>query len=178
MASRKDIDWEAIQREYRAGILSVREIASMHGISHCTILKRAKKFPGQWVRDLSARVRAEVKRRLVTDSVTTAGDEDSIVDAVSSRAISVLREHQGSIAKTAEIEAEIFQALKKQAKKPKNKDEKQPAVSTRATTLLALVTAQERRIKMERQAFGMTEDTKPEEDGSAKITITFVESGT
>ena len=173
MASKKDIDWEAIQREYRASILSVREIASMHGISHCTILKRAKKFPGQWVRDLSARVRAEVTRKLVTDSVTTTGDEDSIVEEASARALSIVRKHRSCISKTAEIEADIFQALHEQRKKPKGKDEKQPAVSTRATTLLALVTAQERRIKLERQAFGISDGAKPDGDQITEVRLIF-----
>ena len=37
-----EIDWEAIEGMYRAGLLSVREIARSHGVSHVAILKRAK----------------------------------------------------------------------------------------------------------------------------------------
>lgn len=174
--SKRQIDWEAIQREYRAGILSVREIGLMYGLSHVAILKRAKKFPGQWQRDLSARVQAEVTRKLVTDAVTSEGNEDSIVEEAASRALSIIRKHRTCITRTAEIEAEIFEALKEQAKKPKDKDEKQPAVSTRATTLLALVTAQERRIKLERQAFGISDGARPD-DPLTEIPIVFVGTG-
>jgi hypothetical protein len=52
-------DWEAIERTYRAGLLSVREIGAAHGISHTAINKRAKTF--QWARDLKERVRAKAE---------------------------------------------------------------------------------------------------------------------
>ena len=35
-------DWEAIETAYRAGVMSLREIASLHGISEGAIRKRAK----------------------------------------------------------------------------------------------------------------------------------------
>jgi hypothetical protein len=35
-------DWERIEADYRAGLLSVREIAAAHGVSHTAIQKRAK----------------------------------------------------------------------------------------------------------------------------------------
>ena len=37
-----DVDWEAVEGMYRAGLLSVREIARSQGISHTAIQKRAK----------------------------------------------------------------------------------------------------------------------------------------
>ena len=40
---RPAIDWEKIEREYRAGQLSVVEIGRQHGISHTAINKRAKR---------------------------------------------------------------------------------------------------------------------------------------
>ncbi|CZW65294.1 Uncharacterised protein [Enterobacter hormaechei] len=36
-------DWEAIETAYRAGVMSLREIASQHGISEGAIRKRAKR---------------------------------------------------------------------------------------------------------------------------------------
>ena len=35
-------DWERIEADYRAGLLSVREIATAQGISHTAVQKRAK----------------------------------------------------------------------------------------------------------------------------------------
>ena len=42
--TKRIVDWEAIEREYRAGVLSVSEIARQHGIAHPTIFKKAKAF--------------------------------------------------------------------------------------------------------------------------------------
>lgn len=42
------IDWELIERDYRAGVLSVREIAASQGITHGAIGKRAAR--DLWVR--------------------------------------------------------------------------------------------------------------------------------
>lgn len=40
-------DWEAIETAYRAGVMSLREIASHHNISHVSINKWAKKEGGR-----------------------------------------------------------------------------------------------------------------------------------
>ena len=79
-------DWERIEADYRAGLKSLREIASEHGISHVAINKRAKR--DGWSRDLSAKIAAKadelVTRAEVTKSVTTAegrAAEKAIVDA-------------------------------------------------------------------------------------------------
>lgn len=48
MAKRADIDWTAIEAEFRAGKLSNRQIAERFGTSEANIRKRAK--AGNWVR--------------------------------------------------------------------------------------------------------------------------------
>lgn len=45
---KKPTDWERIELDYRAGILTLREMASAHGISNVSIHKRAKR--DGWVR--------------------------------------------------------------------------------------------------------------------------------
>lgn len=177
-------DWEAINREYRAGVLSVREIARAAGIDHALIIRRAKKFPEQWQRDLTKRVRAAVVRKVAatvvtTDSVTTAGDEESIIEAASNRGLQLHLLHQGTAAKLSMIEAALSEELQGlQAKKRKVKGEDKPvALSTKVTIYLALVTATEKRIRIERQAYGLSEDSRPGGDGDVNINITFVRPG-
>lgn len=63
MSERKQIDWEAIEREYRAGQFSVREIARQHNLSETAIRKRAK-LDG-WTRPLADKVREAVREKLV-----------------------------------------------------------------------------------------------------------------
>ncbi len=59
-------DWEAIETAYRAGVMSLREIASQHGISEGAIRKRAKR--DDWSRDLNAKIQQKAE-----DSGTQAG---------------------------------------------------------------------------------------------------------
>ena len=64
MAGRKDqIDWEAIERDYRIGQLSVREIARRHEVEASTITRKAKKET--WARDYSEEVKAKTRAGLV-----------------------------------------------------------------------------------------------------------------
>ena len=72
MATRKQIDWEAVEMDYRAGLMSLREIAERHGCSHVAVAKRAK--AEEWPRDLKAKIKAKadalVTKALVTKEVT------------------------------------------------------------------------------------------------------------
>jgi hypothetical protein len=169
-APRTDIDWEAIQREYRAGIMSIREIATTHNIAPSLICRRAKKFPKQWKRDLSKRVRVAVSRKIVNstvnDDTVNAGDEDAIVEEAADKALEVIKRHRKSLALTAEIEARIFKELK-------DSDNPLMTVTSKSSSLHALVSAQEKRLKMERQAFGITDDSKPDGEQVTGVRLIF-----
>lgn len=65
----RQYDWESIERDYRAGVLSVREISSKHGPSHTAINKRAKKE--QWERDLKAKIKAKADALVSKSEVST-----------------------------------------------------------------------------------------------------------
>lgn len=45
---KKSIDWESVEREYRAGIKTLRQIGDEHGVSHVAITERADKHG--WIR--------------------------------------------------------------------------------------------------------------------------------
>ncbi len=64
---RKQIDWEKIEADYRAGILSVREIAASQGITHGAINKRARR--DGWERDLAARIKAKADAVIIPKEV-------------------------------------------------------------------------------------------------------------
>ena len=48
----KPIDWAGIERDFRAGVMSVREIAKWYGVSHTGINKKAK--AEGWAREQKA----------------------------------------------------------------------------------------------------------------------------
>ena len=100
-APRDSADWQSIERNYRAGILSTREIAGQHSISHTAINKRAK--AEGWDRDLSTKIQAKaealVSRRMVSAEVSKAAvaTERDIIEANAERIAQVRDEHRSDI---------------------------------------------------------------------------------
>lgn len=70
--TKRQIDWEKIELDYRAGIKTLRQIADEHGISNPAILKRAKR--DDWVRDLSARIDKKANELVIKDLVSANND--------------------------------------------------------------------------------------------------------
>ena len=83
MAERKSVDWEAIEREYRAGQLSVREIARTSGVTETAIRKHAK--ADGWTRALAEKVREAVREKLVRGRIGggNAGNRQRRIQKVS-----------------------------------------------------------------------------------------------
>lgn len=77
MAQRKQIDWEAVEREYRAGVRTLRDIADEHGCSHVAIKRRADKE--EWPRDLGAKIQAQVEEKVTKAEVTKFRNEGDLV---------------------------------------------------------------------------------------------------
>jgi len=59
--------WPTIEADYRAGVKSVRQIASEHGISEGAVRKRAKLQT--WTRDLSAQIQAKAEALVRMEAV-------------------------------------------------------------------------------------------------------------
>lgn len=97
-------DWELIEFHYRAGVLTVRQIAKEFGISHTAIQKRATKL--MWERDLSEKIRQTTQNKVATQVVAksvameTKLSEAQVVKGYSEIAASVDLEHREAIALT------------------------------------------------------------------------------
>lgn len=94
MAKKKPVapDWHEIEREYRAGLVSLRRIASKYGTSESTI--RSKAAAEDWgARDLGDRIRRETQAEL-SRSTKDAETEDEIVGEQKDRCVSLVRSHQ------------------------------------------------------------------------------------
>lgn len=111
----KPADWEAIESAYRAGLMSIREIASQHGITHGAINKRAKR--DGWERDLKAKIKAKadslVSKREVSTQVSTekALSERILIEANAEVIANVRMEHRGDIRRAREITNALFDEL-------------------------------------------------------------------
>ena len=123
-SKRPAIDWERIEVEFRAGILSLREIAALHpGVSHVSISKRAKR--DGWERDLSKMIAAKadalVNKEVVNSQVNSGKSvsERQIIDANAARIAEVRGEHRKDISRSrtlvmtllGELEAETSHVL-------------------------------------------------------------------
>jgi len=108
-------DWEAIESAYRAGLLSLREIASQHSISEGAIRKRAKR--DDWSRDLNAKVKeraddlvrkAEVRKQVRTETTLT---ERVLIEATAEVIATVRMEHRGDIRRARTLANALFDEL-------------------------------------------------------------------
>ena len=73
MTARK-MDVEALERDYRAGILTIRQLADKHGINKSSVVNRAKKHG--WQRDLSEAIKARAKAKAVAIDVAATIEEN------------------------------------------------------------------------------------------------------
>ena len=189
----KQPDWEAIERAYRAGLLSIREIASTQGITHGAINKRAKR--DGWERNLKAKIQAkaeaEVSKRAVSTEVSKErqATERQVVEANAEAIVHVRLSHRQDIKRGRSIVMRLLDELELQTG-PENaalleelgvllrkEDDKgvdklidlyQRVISLpgRAKTMKDLGETLRVLIGLERQAFGL--DDAPEGEGGDK----------
>lgn len=153
-------DWEAIEAAYRAGLLSIRNIAGHHGVGESTIRKRANKQG--WQRDLSHRVKAAAKDKQVrnsgarTELRTGPRTDEQIVDEASDEITNVVIGHRKYIAQWKGITTKLAATLSEMDVDGVNHSEF-------ARSLNSGVDALGKCIKLERQAYGMDDDDKTKE---------------
>lgn len=189
-------DWERIEADYRAGVLSVREIASASSVSHTAIQKRAKREG--WERDLAAKIAAKaealVAKREVAKLVASGkvATERQIIEANAERIAQVRGEHRAignrvgtlGLALLTELEQqtasiEDLEALGELLRAPgadgmdRLNDLYRKIISTpgRVDSAKKVAETLKHAIGMEREAYGL--DEKKSTEGAGDITITF-----
>ena len=111
----KQPDWEAIERAYRAGLLSVREIAGACGVSHTAIQKRAK--ANGWERDLKAKIKAKAdslvaKREVATQVASKSVETEREIIEVNAEVIASIRmAHRGDISRGRRLTNKLLDEL-------------------------------------------------------------------
>lgn len=169
----KQPDWEAIESAYRAGLLSIRNIAEQHGVAESTIRKRAGKEG--WQRDLTDKVRQAARDKLARSEVRTNGaqsevrTDDQIVEEASSEAAAVVLSHRADLHQWRGISQKLCVALAEMDVTEDNHDKF-------ARSLNAGVDAQLKVIKGERQAYNLDADDagKDDEERVERVEISIV----
>ena len=78
-------DWELIERHYRAGIKTLRQIGQDYGASHVAIQKRAKKYG--WVRDLTEKIQQKAAELVTKHEVTKLVTKHEVTKLVTKEAL-------------------------------------------------------------------------------------------
>ena len=111
----KEINWEKIELDYRAGVKSIRQIAAENEIAESGIRRRAKQY--EWVRDLSEKIKAKADDIVRKESVrsvvrtkTTITEKDKI-DASANEVASVRLAHRKDIQRSRKIAMSLFDEL-------------------------------------------------------------------
>lgn len=189
-------DWERIEADYRAGVLSLREIAAANGITHGAINKRAKR--DGWARDLAAKIKAKANELVSKQAVSTAVSaeravtERQIIDANAQRIADIqggqkataARIHRFGLTLLAELEGQTasLEDLENLGELLRSEDEGgrdqlndlyRKIISTpgRVDSAKKVAETLKHAIGLERQAYGLDDKKPPEAPG--EITITF-----
>lgn len=125
----KQVDWELIERQYRAGQMTLRAIAEGQGyepgseparlrITHQSIANMAKRKG--WTRDLSAQARQTARAMFLSDEALPDEDREAI-DQAALKQVDILRAHRATIRKlsgfvdrTSTVLEKIIEKLEKQ----------------------------------------------------------------
>ena len=79
-------DWERIESDYRAGLLSLRAIAAKDGhVTEGAIRKKARKL--EWARDLTARIHAKAEELVRKEMVRSVGPQYATASETTEAAI-------------------------------------------------------------------------------------------
>jgi len=77
MTDKKPTDWERVELDYRAGMLTLREMGALHSVSEGAIRKRAKR--DSWSRDLNTKIKMRADELVRKEEVRKAVRSETAV---------------------------------------------------------------------------------------------------
>ena len=163
MAERKQVDWEGVERDYSAGLLSLRELADKYGVAESYIRKKANQK--DWSRDLSAKIQSKaeklVRSEVVRSEVRTekAISEKEVIEANAQAIVSVKLKHRTSIGRLNSVVDSLLAEIE-----VLNKDKSVDNLPVRVDMTKKLMDTLRISIDKERQAFGITDAPTPTDD--------------
>lgn len=117
-AARPRADWEAVERDYRLGSLTLRELEAKHGASRAAIARRAR--AQSWTRDLTGAVRQATSAALIERMVQSAAadGQERTTDAVLAAAevnVRVITSHRAGLARLQHVKAQLLEQIEQAA---------------------------------------------------------------
>ena len=180
---KRHLDWEAIEKQYRAGHPSVREIARLNGIDEKMIRKKASEKG--WTRDLTDKVGARVRAELTKAAGMKAGlaqTDEQIVEAAAMSVVEVVQAHRAQAERGASLVRLMFHELEAATTKQdeiqqdivaetvgdrtsKRRENMLAAISlpARAKTIDNLASAVQKFANVARDAWGLNDKRRPDD---------------
>lgn len=165
-------DWAAVERDYRTGQYSNRELSRLHGPSEAAIRKRAT--DGKWSRDLSEQIRQRVREktnRAAASEIVQSITDAEIVENAAAVGATVVQSHQRMIRRAKGLTEKLMDLLERQLETGKMQVQVRGGAVAEidlpldyvGKSLGSATQAMERAIRLERQAYGL------DEEGSEKV---------
>jgi hypothetical protein len=186
MAERKAVDWDLVERDWRAGIKSKQQMSTEYGVSRQAMDKHfAKRGITRYLADkIRDKATSLVERSIVPAEPLSPATEREIVDANAALQSDIILTHRKDIQRTRKLSMQLLGELEAQTdsrdlieelsdllRNPDDKAmmrrlellERMMSLGTRAGTMKTLTETLRTLVSMERQAFGL--DEKADDEG-------------
>ena len=109
-------DWVVVEKDYRAGLLSDRQIGEKYGVSHGSVQQQAKKRG--WSRNLIGRSVAKAEEKLAREELasklaneTKVASEKELVDSTSDALVEVMRGHRSDAGRLRRVVTALLEKV-------------------------------------------------------------------
>jgi hypothetical protein len=118
---RHRIDWEAIERDYRTGRFTLRELEAKHGASYAQISRKAKELT--WTKDLREVIKQATDAALLRDIATKAQSDatETVLVAAEANKQVILR-HRTDIMEARSVAFDLLAELRASAMLAEHQD--------------------------------------------------------
>ena len=160
MAERKHVDWESVERDYSAGLLSLREIAAKYGVDESGIRYKAKR--NGWTRDLSKKIEQRTEDKLRKDLLRSelrsenTISEKEVIEANAQVIVNIKLGHRTSIKKVNSLVESLLDEIE-----TLNESKSVENLPMRVDVTKKLMDTLKTSIDKERQAFDIQDKTTP-----------------
>jgi hypothetical protein len=116
--AKRRTDWDAVERDYRTGKFTLRELEAKHGANNSLISRKAK--AGGWTQDLADAIRQATNARLDEEKVSKevrsgAQKVSTVVLAVAEQNTKVILGHRTGLARLNEIKNKLLNQIEQAA---------------------------------------------------------------
>lgn len=117
-AKKARTDWEAVERDYRTGKFTLRELGAKHGPNNATISRKATK--DGWTQDLSAAIKQATNTKLIESIVTSecSKAQQNAADTVLAAAEvnkDVILSHRRGLNRITDIKSKLLEQIEQAA---------------------------------------------------------------